>query len=239
MGGLTSPLALYADLLRDEHDEPPIARSIDGWSRRALVERWRGPADAVDERALAGLAGPVLDVGCGPGRHLHALARRGVFGLGVDLSPVAVGLARGAGAHAIVGSIFDELPRTGDWGSALLLDGNIGIGGCPDRLLHRVRTLLAPGGQVVVELEGPERPSVQTRIRLETADAVSDWFPWAEVSVTDADRFALDAGLEVGEHWEHDHRWFAVLAVPEVRRRARRAQVVEAGVLASVLPPGA
>ena len=226
MGGLTSPLALYAHLLRGEHDDSPIARTIDGASRRARVDRWRAPADDVDERALAGLAGPVLDVGCGPGRHLHALARRGVFGLGVDLSPVAVGMARGAGAHAIVASIFDELPRTGHWGSALLLDGNIGIGGCPSRLLGRVRTLLAPGGRALVELEGPERPSVQTRVRLETASAFSDWFPWAEVSVTDAERFADDAGLELAARWEYGGRWFAVMAAPGRRRRTFRSRVV-------------
>ena len=35
--------------------------------------------------------------GCGPGRHLHALARRGVFALGVDISLAAVTLARDLG----------------------------------------------------------------------------------------------------------------------------------------------
>src|SRR5438552_2035276 len=82
----------------------------DGTCIRLALERYLGPADAADERILDGLDGPVLDVGCGPGRHLRALARRGVFALGLDLSPVAVELAVGAGARAIVGNIFDELP---------------------------------------------------------------------------------------------------------------------------------
>lgn len=36
----------------------------------------------------------VLDVGCGPGRHAHELARRGIEVHGVDLSPTFVELAR-------------------------------------------------------------------------------------------------------------------------------------------------
>jgi SAM-dependent methyltransferase len=36
----------------------------------------------------------VLDVGCGPGRHAHALGRRGVEVLGVDISETFVDLAR-------------------------------------------------------------------------------------------------------------------------------------------------
>ena len=206
---MTSPLAVYAQLLADTTG-PAVARFADGRHSRPLVDRWTAGADAVDRRALSDLEGPVLDIGCGPGRHLHALAHRGVFGLGVDLSPVAVGLARGGGGHAIVGSIFDELPQTGGWGSALLLDGNIGIGGCPQRLLRRVRTLLSPGGRAVIECVGPELPSHQTQLRLESVDSVSDWFDWAEVSTTDADRFVTAAGLVVEERWDEADRWFVV-----------------------------
>ncbi len=145
---MTHPLRLYADgLLRVR--EPGMhaqARLEDGTVVPLALERYVGPADETDEQILRAVRGPVLDVGCGPGRHLHALARRGVFALGVDLSPVAVELARGGGGRAIVGSIFDELPGAGTWHSALLLDGNIGIGGAPARLLERVRALLADGG---------------------------------------------------------------------------------------------
>ena len=73
----------------------PHARLADGTSVPLPLERYLGPADATDEQLLDGLSGPVLDVGCGPGRHLRALAARGVFALGVDLSPVAVELAVG------------------------------------------------------------------------------------------------------------------------------------------------
>lgn len=42
----------------------------------------------------------VVDVGCGDGRHLRALAQRGVNGIGVDVSPALVDAARAAAAAA-------------------------------------------------------------------------------------------------------------------------------------------
>ena len=113
---MTSALRVYAEVL-EQHSAggsaATIVRFSDGSARPLEVGRWIDAADAVDEHVLAQLRGPVLDVGCGPGRHLHALASRGVFGLGVDLCPAAVQLARGRGANAIVGSIFGEVPYAG------------------------------------------------------------------------------------------------------------------------------
>lgn len=210
---MTHPLRLYADgLLRVR--EPGMhaqARIEDGTVVPLALERFVGPADETDEQILRAVHGPVLDVGCGPGRHLHALARRGVFALGVDLSPVAVELARGGGGRAIVGSIFDELPGAGTWHSALLLDGNIGIGGAPARLLERVRALLADGGCLLVELDQPGTPTTETRARLETSDRTSDWFPWARVGAADIDSLAAGSGFVAGAPWTHGGRWFARL----------------------------
>jgi SAM-dependent methyltransferase len=208
---VTPPLQVYADGLRRGIANDMVVRYRDGTARPLQLARWMQVADEVDERALNALSGPVLDLGCGPGRHLHALARRGVFGLGVDLSPAAVGLARGAGATAIVGSIFDELPGTGHWRSALLLDGNIGIGGDPSRLLRRVGGLLAPSGRGLVELASPETRTVCTQVRLEAPGQTSDWFDWAEVSAADVGDLASAAGFAVQRCWSERERWFALL----------------------------
>ena len=48
----------------------------------------------------------VLDVGCGPGRHAHELARRGLYVHGVDISERFVDLAR---EHAPGGATFERL----------------------------------------------------------------------------------------------------------------------------------
>src|SRR5688572_14707381 len=46
----------------------------------------------------------VLDVGCGPGRHAHALAKRGVVVHGVDITPKFIELAQ---ADAPAGATFE------------------------------------------------------------------------------------------------------------------------------------
>ncbi|HWF23895.1 MAG TPA: class I SAM-dependent methyltransferase [Solirubrobacteraceae bacterium] len=208
------PLHLYADCLHDASNSP-TARFSDGTAIPLRVDRYLGPADAIDEQLLTDVRGPVLDVGCGPGRHLHALAARGVFALGVDLSPAAVDLARGRhpDARAIVASIFDELPGSGTWRSALLLDGNIGIGGAPARLLARIGTLLTQAGEVLVELDPPDTPSASVKAaRIETPHSVSAWFPWARLSTADIDATARRAGFEPRASWSLGDRWFARLA---------------------------
>ena len=153
----------------------------------------------------------MLDVGCGPGRLLHALAARGVFALGVDLSSAAVALAREGGAHAIVGSIFDELPGAGSWRTALLLDGNIGIGGQPVRLLQRVGSLLSGPGALLVELDGPRTRSGPLQARLQTPLTASVWFEWARVAFEDIDTVAGAAGFRVQRRWQVGDRCFACL----------------------------
>jgi SAM-dependent methyltransferase len=153
----------------------------------------------------------VLDVGCGPGRHVHALARHGVLAVGIDISPAAVALARRRGAAVLEGSIFDRIPGAGMWRTALLLDGNIGIGGCPDALLARLAGLLAPGGTVLAELDRPGTGVVRSRVRIEDGELVGDWFAWARVAVDAVDGPARAAGLRVAARWHDGARWFAEL----------------------------
>lgn len=206
-------LRLYEDDLSHgiDPERPPQARFRDGTILPLGLERWLGEADATDEQLLDRVSGPVLDVGCGPGRHLHALAARGVFALGVDLSPVAVELAVGRGGRAIVGDIFDELPGSGTWRSALLLDGNIGIGGSPVRLLARLRTLLDDTGEILAEVEPPWGDTTSSQARLESGGLVSGWFPWARVAAREIEEIAAAGGFGTVEVWAVAGRWFARL----------------------------
>ncbi len=209
------------------------ARLIDGTVLAYELERYLGPADATDEQLLDGLCGPVLDVGCGPGRHLRALAARGVFALGVDLSPVAVELAIGGGSRAIVGDIFDDVPGGASWRSALLLDGNIGIGGAPVRLLTRVGALLVGDGELLVEVQPPGATTRATHARLEHDGVASAWFPWACVSASAIGSIAAAAGLATPDIRSISGRWFArltpaasVTAEPSRDRLGARARSV-------------
>jgi len=186
-------------------------RIQDGGTHRMALDRWLNDTDAADDDLLRRAQGPVLDVGCGPGRHVLALQARRVPALGIDIAAAAVALARRRGAPAIRRSVFDDLMS--GWGSVLLLDGNVGIGGDPVALLQRAAELLRRDGRVLVELDAPGVPSRSVEIRLELGRATSDWFAWAQLSVTDVAEAAAAAGLSLVESWDVDgRRWFAWLA---------------------------
>jgi SAM-dependent methyltransferase len=168
-----------------------------------------------DEHALRRAQAPVLDVGCGPGRHVVALAARGMPALGIDITPIALRAARARGALVLERSVFDRVPGAGRWGSALLLDGNVGIGGDPTSLLRRVLSLLRPGGLVLVELGAPSTSRPMRTVRFELAGRPGPWFRWATVPVDDLVALATRVGASVEERWCTDEgRWFATLARP-------------------------
>ncbi|MBX3286613.1 MAG: methyltransferase domain-containing protein [Actinobacteria bacterium] len=186
-------------------------RHRDGTTIPLDVAGWAADADGLERRRLAELEGPVLDIGCGPGRLVVALAERGIPVLGVDASPVAVGLAQDRNAPALVRSVFDPLPGTGRWRSALLFDGNIGIGGDPARLLRRVAELLAVGGHALVETAPPGDGLRRFSARVERGEDASPWFPWARVGAEAVAPLAWDAGFAVDDVVEDEGRWFADL----------------------------
>lgn len=175
------------------------------------AERWLGPLTRADEGVLDRVISPVLDVGCGPGRHVLALAEQGIVTLGIDVTPGAISLARRRGAPVLERSVFDRVPASGRWASALLLDGNIGIGGDPRVLLARVGTLLRPGGRVLVELDPCDRGTVVDVVRLRVDGVAGPWFAWARVGTADIGAVANDGGFTVTEYWAEGDRLFAAL----------------------------
>jgi SAM-dependent methyltransferase len=205
-----SALQVYADALTGGRQL--VVRHQDGHEQEHDVARWTAEADPIDCRLLDRCTGPTVDLGCGPGRLAAELALRGVPALGVDVSLPAVEMARERGAAAIVRDLFAPLPGEGRWEHALLADGNIGIGGDPERLLGRVGRLLGPGGVALAEVSGQDVLR-RGRARLIGRRGVpSRSFGWAEVGAPALQTLAVRAGWTVHELWRDGPRCFVALS---------------------------
>ena len=184
----------------------------DGVVLPLAVHRWHDDADGEDDWLLARCTGPTLDLGCGPGRLVVALADRGIPALGVDVSVQAVQRCLERGAAVLHRDAFERLPGEGRWQHVVLADGNIGIGGDPVSLLRRCRALLADGGTVLLELEpgaglwcgtaylestDADEPVEGMTVLEALADAAGPWFPWAVLGPHAVEDVAAEAGLAV------------------------------------------
>jgi SAM-dependent methyltransferase len=139
------------------------------WFRRAFGARYplvyAHRDDAEAERVVALLKphlppGPVLDLACGAGRHLRALARAGAWACGVDLSADLLRLAAAdAPRLRLVRGDLRALPfRSDAVASALCLFSSFGY--FEDdaenlRVLGEMRRVLRVGGCLVLDLANP------------------------------------------------------------------------------------
>lgn len=191
---------------------PLFLRRADGWLLPLDVERWCAPPDAADTTLLARCRGAVLDIGCGPGRLVAEAARRGLPALGVDVSPAAVARTRWSGGAVLHRSVFDRLPAEGRWGTALLADGNVGIGGDPVALLRRVRELVAASGRLLAEV-APYDVDERFEVRVEDGSGRRGRrFAWARLGAPALRGAADAAGWTVVEEWASSGRRFTALA---------------------------
>ncbi|MCB0995255.1 MAG: class I SAM-dependent methyltransferase [Acidimicrobiales bacterium] len=138
----------------------------------------------------------VLDVGCGPGRHAHELARRGVQVVGVDISERFVEVAR-AGAPA--GATFERLdarhlPYDAEFDAAIsLCQGGFGLAG----QVGVPAPLVDPDGQILTGMARALRPGGRLAV-----SAFSAYFQVRHLE--DTDSFDADNGvnLERTEVWD-------------------------------------
>lgn len=178
---------------------------------RLAVVDWQRLSPA-DEVLLSRCEGPVLDIGCGPGRLVESLAARGTAALGIDISARAVSQTSARGGSVLLRAVQHRLPGEGRWGTVLLADGNIGIGGDPDALLSRCHDLLTSGGLALVEADADDEANLRLSLTLHCADGrVSTPLPWARVGARPLVQLASRLGFVAVEDWRVDGRVFIAL----------------------------
>ncbi|WP_187263679.1 class I SAM-dependent methyltransferase [Pontibacter beigongshangensis] len=107
----------------------------------------------LEQLALETCRGTVLDIGAGAGSHSLALQERGVQVTALDISAGAVQVMQARGVRQVLHQ--DILKLQGPtYDTMLLLMNGIGIAGNLtglSRFLNHARTLLEPGGQILLE----------------------------------------------------------------------------------------
>src|SRR5262245_33013652 len=140
-----------------DHWFEPIAEHLGAaYLRYSFTKGTRQEVEYV-VRALALQPGErVLDVGCGPGRHAHELARRGIRVHGVDISARFIEIAR---ANAPDGATFERLdaralPFDAEFDAAICLcQGAFGLktaDGENEAVLAGIARALRPGGRLAL-----------------------------------------------------------------------------------------
>jgi len=197
-----------------------IIRRDDGFVVRQDLAAWFTPRLREHEQWLVDSAvEPIMDLGCGAGRHVLHFQKLGFEIVGLDRSARAVEVCRERGCLDVVDGDVNVHRIAGDgdrFHTLLLFGNNIGIAGTPERsviLLRRLRSALAAKGRILVAsidlskaangthrgyLESNRsagRSPGQTRIQLEYGDCIGDWFDWIYPEPTELRGWAERAGL--------------------------------------------
>lgn len=158
------------------------------------------PVGEGEAEVLSPLQGRILDVGCGPGRHVLFLQERGVDVVGIDVAPGAIEVAQERGCRDVC--LMDALAldfEDGSFDGAILFGNNLGMTGTVEttvRMLRELRRVVRPGGQLRANGHDPlitdeprhlryhernrarGRPPGQVTIRFEYEGCCGPWFDW-------------------------------------------------------------
>jgi SAM-dependent methyltransferase len=192
----------------------------------APVRRW----PSVERRALRWVRGRVLDVGLGAGRVALALQERGHDVVGIDISPLAVEVARRRGVRDARLATFETVDETiAPVDTVVMFGNNFGLFGLPARarrLLRRLHQLTTDRGRIVATstdvyaTEDPEhleyhrrnrergRMSGQLRLRVRYRSLATPWFDYLLTSPDEMAELANGGGWTARTFIRDDGRFY-------------------------------
>ena len=156
-------------------------------TRRRLYRHEHPPVDVTElvDAAVGYCAGPVVDVGCGPGVLLPRLRARTGWAVGLDLSSEMLRAARGKGEHALVRADVAALPLAAECAAAVVAVHVLYLVPDPLCALSEMARVVHPRGVLVVTTTGADdKPLVWEVLE----DACAGVLPAAEVRTRDVHR---------------------------------------------------
>lgn len=191
---------------------------------------------SLEQQALQYVQGDVLDIGCGAGRHALYLQLQGHEIVGIDVSPLAIEVCKQRGLrNAFIMSLDDLDSELGIFDTILLLGGNFGLLGNPEKakeILYTLSELSSAEGKIIAQSLDPHQTSEkyhldyhqknreqgkmagQTRIRIRYKKYVTSWIEFLLVSPEEMEELVVDTDWHVKELLQEDNcsRYFAILS---------------------------
>ena len=201
------------------------------YSRPFFTEYNEWPA--IERKAMRYVGDRVLDVGCGPGRHAIYLQAKGRDVTGIDISPLAVKVAKARGlkkAQVMPLSVLSFPAYSFD--TILMLGNNFALFGNPRaarRILNRMHRMTTRSARILAETLDPYRTSNsahlryhffnkergrmpgQTRIRVRYGLYRGGWMDLLFVSKGEMERILEGTGWKIAKVLEGKSHYLAVL----------------------------
>ena len=148
---------------------------------------------------LANIRGPVLDLGCGAGRHAINIQQRGIDVTGIDVSPGAVEVCRKRGLRDVRLQDLRVPPDDKSWQTVLMMCGNFGLACGWDEtrvLLQRLHQVCAADAVLIADaVDGP-----LVRLRLHFGDVETPWWDLLNLPPSEVEPLIEGTGWTLEEH---------------------------------------
>ena len=177
--------------------------------------------------------GRILDIGCNAGRHALFLQEHALEVVGVDVSPLAIAVAKARGLKKAEVLSIDELPADlGTFDTILMLGNNFGLfanAAKARRLLRRFKAFARPGATLIVEslnvydTKDPDhlayqavnrergRMSGQIRLRARYKRFVTPWFDYLMVSPAEMESLLDRTGWRIAKLYQAGPRFYTAI----------------------------